>query len=281
MNEKDYCKIVFLGLINLLSFLFSIIFFISSSSIKSKEEIERDIFNCPEEIGNLIDNHYKGNLALFVLQVFCFAFFFIFSMGYFYFNEKDENEARLIRYQAINPSTEIRNDSERNINSKQSCMMKAMIVVFIFCQAFYAIKLILVPVFFYKIKLIPDEECITFYKNAMLKSYRDIIILGYIFFVFLFLPIYIILLVLFFKKEEFSSTTFCNCFTHNITNCCIFLSNCSKKCHTSEILREKNAERQTQINDLTIYRDKLKTINKNWKKGIKPSDEELSKLNLK
>ena len=101
MEEKDYCKLVFLGLINLLSFLFSIVFLISSYNIKSKEEIEGIKYTCSYEAENLIDNHYKGNLALFVLQVFCFAFFFIFSMGYFYFNEKDENEARLIRYQAI------------------------------------------------------------------------------------------------------------------------------------------------------------------------------------
>jgi hypothetical protein len=276
MNEKDYCKIVFLGLINLLSFLFSIIFFISSSSIKSKEEIERDIFNCSEEMGNLIDNHYKGNLALFVLQVFCFAFFFIFLMAYFYFNEKDENEARIIRYQSINPSTEIRNDSERNINSKQSCMMKAMIVVFIFCQAFYAIKLILVPVIYYKININPNNEC----KNIILKNIRDIIIVGFIFFVIIFLPIYIILLVLFFKNKDFSSIIFCNCFTHNITNFCIFLSNCSKKCHTNEVLRSKNEEREKQIKDLTIYRDDLKLMNENWIKGIVPNKDELSKLNL-
>lgn len=279
MNEKDYCKLVFLGLVNLLSFIFSTIFFTSASNIKSMKDSEvKDDDTC--KIFGIINNHFTSNKVLFIFQVFWFVIFFLLAMSYYKKNEKEEN--KVIIYQNINPHIEENiNQPESNNNNNQIYIKKAMIVMFIFCQVFYAIKLILVPVFFYKIKLIPDEECITFYKNAMLKSYRDIIVLGYIFFVFLFLPIYIILLVLFFKKEEFSSTTFCNCFTHNITNCCIFLSNCSKKCHTSEILREKNAERQTQINDLTIYRDKLKTINKNWKKGIKPSDEELSKLNLK
>ena len=275
MNEKDYCKFVFLGLINLLSFLFSIIVFTFSYNVKSNEGIK---VICSNESGKLINNHHKSNLALFILQVFFFVFFFIFLMTYYYLIEKDENEAKLIKYQAVDSSTKNRNDDcERNFNINQSCIMKAMIVMFILCQIFYIIELILVPVFYYKINFNKNDELC----KSILKNYRDIIIVGFIFLVIIFFPIYIILLVLFFKKDDFSSTTFCNCFTHNITNCCIFLSNCSKKCHTNEILIEKNSERGEQIEKLIEYRDNLKSINNNWKVGIMPDADKLKNLHLK
>jgi len=279
MKERDYCQLVFLGLINLLSFLFSTIFFVSASNIKSMKDSEvTDDDAC--KIFGIINNHFTSNEVLFSFQVIWLFIFFILAMSYYKIYEKEDN--KVITYQNINPHIEENiNVPETNNNKKPSYLKRAMIVMFIFSQAFYAIKLILVPVFYYKIKLNPDEECETFSKNAILKSYRDIIVVGYIFFVFIFLPIYIILLVLFFKKEEFSSTIFCNCFTHNITNCCKFLSNCSKKCHTSEVLREKNAERQKQINDLIVYRDKLKIINQNMKEGVEQREEEFTKLNLK
>ena len=281
MEEKDYCKLVFLGLINLLSFLFSIVFLISSYNIKSKEEIEGIKYTCSDEAENLIDNHYKGNLALFILQVICFIFFFIFLMTYFFLIEKEENEAKLIKYQAVNAPAENGNDYKNVTNTYQSCMMKAMIVMLIFCQIFYLIELILVPVLYYKLNLNPNtnhELC----RNIFLKNYRDIIVVGFIFLIIIFVPIYIILLILFFKKETSSSTTFCNCFTLNISNCCTFLSNCSKKCHTSEVLKEKNSEREIQINDLIKYKNDLELMNRNWKNGIIPKkeDEELFRLHL-
>jgi len=275
MNEKDYCKFVFLGLINLLSFLFSIIVFTFSYNVKSNIGIE---VICSNESGNLINNHHKSNLALFIFQVFFFVFFFLLLMTYYYLIEKDENEAKLIRYQAVDPSIENRSDSTRNKNINQSCVMKAMIVMFILCQIFYIIELILVPVFYYKINFNTNNELC----KSILKNYRDIIVVGFIFLIIIFFPIYIILLVLFFKKDDFSSTTFCNCFTHNITNFCIFLSNCSKKCHTNEVLREKNSERGKQIKGLIEYRDILKSVNENWKVGILPDGEILDKkLHLK
>ena len=50
MNEKDYCKYVFIGLANLLSFLFSIVIIISASNIKSKKEILEE--QSPDCFGN-------------------------------------------------------------------------------------------------------------------------------------------------------------------------------------------------------------------------------------
>ena len=279
MDEKDYCKLVFLGLINLLSFLFSIVFLICSYNIKSKEEIEGIKYVCSDEIQNLIDNHYKGNLALFIFEVLCFIFFFVSLMTYFYLIEKEENEAKIIRYQAVNNAAENVNDYTINQNKNKSCMKKIMIIMLILCQVFYLIELILVPVLYYKLNLSQNtnkELC----RNIFLKNYRDMIIVGFIFLIIIFLPIYIILLVLFFKKETFSSIIFCNCFTNNISNFCQFLSNCSKKCHTSEVLKEKNSEREKQINELIKYKNDLKLMNNNWKNGKSPNEDELLKLNL-
>ena len=59
------------------------------------------------------------------------------------------------------------------------------------------------------------------------------------------------------------------------------MSNCSKKCHTSEKFREENSNRLVQIKDLRKYRDNLKKLNDRWEeKSIAPSDNELSLLKL-
>lgn len=281
MNQKEYCKIIFIALVNLLSFLFSLIFLISAYNIQSKKESEGIRLICfNESVPGLIDNNKKSNLALFIFEVFWFAGFFAISMFYYYKNGGDET--RIIRYQTVDSPRE----SERNTENKKensqllSYMNKAMIVLFVLCQIFYAIQIILATVLYYKINLIPDNICKKLCKSTILKNIMDIIIVGYIFFILLFLPIYIILLVLFFQQKDCSSTTFCNCFTYNISNLCIFLSNCSKKCHTNEILKEKNSERGKQINDLIKYKDDLKKMNENWNRGIVPSDDELKILNL-
>jgi hypothetical protein len=299
MEEKEYCKIVLFGLVNLLSLLFSMVFFISAYNIQSKKieevevtlEIGSDNFdeNVKDEIedfNNIINNHYISNLVLFIFQIIWFSLFFLFLMIYYCRSEKDEQ--KIIKYQNIDPPIVNENGSERNINSNRiknnnknhGCLMKSMIVMLTFCQAFYIIELIFVPALYYKIESIPTIDCLKSSKNTIVSNFRDMIIVGVIFFAIIFLPIYIILLVIICKEGTFSSTTFCICFTTNISNCCICLSNCSKKCHTSEILREKNSERETQINDLIKYRDALKSMNNKWIKGIEPNEDELSKLNL-
>ena len=300
MNEKDYCKFVFLGLINLLSLLFSIVIIISASNIKSKKNIlvlqNPTCFDI-EYLKGIIDNHYSGIAALFSFNVIIFAFFILFLILFaFCRNKDDENSINLpqdanpiITYGFNTARNMIENRNENNVqnqyqenngNINPEYLIKAICASVILCQMFYLIELILIGVFHYKINAIEIFDCKIFYKNYILKNYRDLIIESYILYFLIFFPIYSIILVLFLKKKTPNPIKFCICFTHNIANCCIFLSDCSKKCHTSEKLRAKNLITKAQIEALSKYRDNLKSMNENWKKGIVPSNKELSNLNL-
>jgi hypothetical protein len=292
MNEKDYCKIVFLGLINILSFLFSIVVIISASNIKLKKEILEE--QSPECFGNnnvksIIDNHYKGIAALFSFQVILFFLFFLFVIIFVFYKYLDD-ENKIIRYQ--NDNQVITNEifTERNINEnndkKYNCdidpqhLVKGFCFSVILCQIIYLIELILIAVLHYKINAIEISDCSILYKKNILKNYRDLIITTYIFYIFIFLPIYAILLVLFIKKKTPNPIRFFICCTHNIANFCKILSDCSKKCHTSEKLKAQNLITGKEINALTKYRDDLESLNEKLKKGIEPRDKELSDLHL-
>ena len=292
MNEKDYCKFVFIGLVNLLSFLFSIVFIISASNIKSKKEIlEEQSPDCfgNKNINGIINNHYRGIAALFSFHVIILFFFFIFLFLFSYCRNKDD-EDRVVRYQIANQNITNEINTERNMtenkvefnnnNINPQHLIKAISFSVILCQILHLIELILIAVIYYKIKAIEIYDCTILYKNNILKNYRDLIAISYIFYILIFLPIYIILLVLFFIKKTPNPIKFCICFTHNIVNCCKFLINCSKKCHTNEKLKAKNSIIGDEIEALSKYRDNLKSLNEKWEKGIAPSDKELSKLNL-
>ena len=193
MDEKDYCKLVFLGLVNLLSLLFSIIFTISAFNIKSKKKMHNDKCFYNENLENIINKNYNVTAALFSFHVICF-YFFIFFIVLYYFVEKDEN--KIIRFQNNNQPLENENEeSDRNMNENK-CeknkieprhLMLLMILSLILCQLFYLIELILVPVLYYKIEGIDNDNCKEVYKKNFLNNYRDLIIVGYIFFFFFFL----------------------------------------------------------------------------------------------
>ena len=297
MNEKDYCKYVFIGLANLLSFLISIVIIISASNIKSKKKIlEEESPDCfgNKNVKNIINKHYSGIAALFSFHVIILFFFFIFLFLFifsYYKNKDDEN--RVIRHQIKNQvitneiyternMTENRNENDQNIicNINQQHLIKAICFSVILCQLFYLIELILIAVLHYKIKAIKIYDCSILYKKNILNNYRDLIIITYILYILIFIPIYIILFVLFFAKKTPNPIKFCICFTHNIANFCKFLSKCSKKCHTSEKLKAKNLLIGEEIKALNKYKDDLKSLNEKWKKGNAPSDQELSDLNL-
>ena len=99
MNEKDYCKFVFLGLVNLLSLLFSIIIIISASNIKSKKgilEVQNPTCFDIKSLKDIIDNHYSGVAALFSFHVILFVFFFIFLFLLAFCRNKDDENIVII-----------------------------------------------------------------------------------------------------------------------------------------------------------------------------------------
>ena len=185
MNEKDYCKFVFLGLVNLLSLLFSIIIIISASNIKSKKgilEVQNPSCFDIKSLKDIIDNHYSGVAALFSFHVILFVFFFIFLFLLAFCRNKDDENIVIIP-QNMNRIIIFGNNTERNMienrneNTEQNqsqenngngnlnpeYLIKAICASVILCQMFYLIELILIGVLHYKINAIEILDCKVFY----------------------------------------------------------------------------------------------------------------------
>jgi predicted PurR-regulated permease PerM len=165
------------------------------------------------------------------------------------------------------------------------CTMISAFVCFIVCQAFYFIELIVLSAYHRKTKLMIEESQKAEYKEILkeyiLKTYTNLLIVGFIFF-FVFVIWYIVLILLKvnynFKTEFTKSRDF---FTDCIVKLCDHCINCLKPKTEEERTEEYNVKIekiQKEIDQLTKYKEDLKQLNRSSPRSR--SDANLNKLHL-
>ena len=210
-------------------------------------------------------------------------------------NRNNGNENNINKYNLYNNEINVDDSNEEDIEHFKT-LMNILLYTFLFCQLLYFIELIVLSFFHHKSKKISEEEtaCKDIIDNYIIKTYRDLLIVGYIFF-FIFIIFYCFIFILQFGKSskkkllKIADKGYFECFSKCIENRCVDLANCFKT-KSDEEIRQENAqtardinteilEKGKYINELEDYISKLKKLNSKYPTGD-ISDSELADLNL-
>ena len=204
----------------------------------------------------------------------------------------------------INTDERIANSGNtRNSNSDDKIedinkLLKFMLFFFLFSQFIFLIELIVVSVYHNKSS---DFEGITKFKTYNLdyftKIYRDLMIVGYIFFViFILFDLYTIILVTKCGRrvelrqdnmEDLENQKYCDCFSDCLINCCGKMGDIFHGCEREgdesiDALKKKLEKLKEQYDELNKYSEKLKRLNDNIKNNnsLASINTGLEELNL-
>lgn len=318
MKDDDFCQMFLYSLINLICFLLKVIFLTAMYNVRSqvkllgidqKIEYGSDVYKDLE----MYDNSYKATAALFAFNFICFLGFMIvlfMIINTIKAKRTDYDQNNNIGIQVHQNNDDINTD-ERIANSGNTRnsisddkieginkLLKFMLFFFLFSQFIFLIELIVVSVYHNKSS---DFEGITIFKTYNLdyftKIYRDLMIVGYIFFViFILFDLYTIILVTKCGRrvelrqdnmEDLENQKYCDCFSDCLINCCEKMGDIFHGCEREgdeslDALKKKLEKLKEQYDELNKYSEKLKTLNDNIKNNnsLASINTGLEELNL-
>ena len=181
-----------------------------------------------------------------------------------------------------------------DVTNTNQCIMITIIITFVCCQIFYFIELIIISSFYHKSRNFVSKSCSD--KNELIAIYRNLLIVGYIFF-FLYVLFYIYLLILYNKcgssaKKRLSKmikSQYCEYCSDCIEKGCLKCTECFKTKTDIEIdeenrvnqrrLEEDNNTKLKYIESLEAYKKDLENLNRLNLSGI-VDEKELTRLYL-
>ena len=300
MKEENFCKLFFYALLNLISFLFSIVFLTSIYNIGD----ESYFLNCSEirNINKKYNNHYKGISTLFSFSLISFLIFVIAliilikrdkmdSENEYNYNNYNNNihieinqininlnnnvvnleSARVIGYNNNNQNN--LKEEEDTIITQNRGVMNTIIISFTFCQILYVIELFVLSSFHHKSKNYEKEyKCENI--KELTKIYSHLLIFGYIF-LCIYVVFYIYLLILHNKfgdnaknrLDKFTKSQYCECCNNCIVKVC-------EKC--TDFFRNKTDEELENDNKINI--EKLQQSNEQKLEYIRQLQDYKKKL---
>ena len=229
MEDILFLKIFVLSIINILSFLLSIYFLVSLYFTK----ILDFYFIIKEK--TVFSQYYKDISVSFSFQTIAFLTF---------------NVSLFVMIYKRDLTSLYKNDNYSEDDKFNFYNMKIFLISFLVCQSFYLLNLILISIGSAKIKGL-SLECNLSRDKFIINVYKNILTVGYIFFV-IFLVVGIWAFI--FAKERF------NFFSKlNINNCNCFERYFNEKIENSPgKIKEKKEKIQKEIDELECYINNIK-----------------------
>ena len=302
MEGRKYFQLFLYSLVNLISFLLTVIFLTSLYNVRSQtkligidELLERN--NEKAEKYRSYGNSYVGIAVLFT---FCFFGFFGFMVILMMLvkqykitnldrermrkihakptksenkvNDKDNNngnngthensEERPVNYMQVNVSSVY---LEENSSISPDTLRKIMIFFYIYCQGIYLIEVMVLTAYLSVSKDLEKDlsEDFDIDGKYFTRIYRDLVIVGYVFlFVFLVFDLYSLILACG-KNRRKRNTIKSEIFQEDTDDVfCLFFSNCITKCCEKMGTTFSSCERENETND-KILEEMLKELKKN------------------
>ena len=291
MNNKNFCKIFIISFLNLIIFLFSVIFLSSVYNIKNHSSYFEFTFdnNCETNFYNLNDmfnKHYKGISALFsfiVIGVFIYLVVLIIIILEDFEDRKninnnfqnnvininipnntnsdDANTERVVHYNRTNV-----NDYEEDILDKNKNVQYFLFYSFLFIQIFYFIEIIVLAAYYGKSKNLESKEKRDKCKlmiQQLSDVYQDLITVGFIFFA-IFLLFYLYLALLYGiigegaqeRLKTLIDSKYCECCGICLQTFCECCNKCVETKSDAEIEienREKEKNLKKEIEQKEVY----------------------------
>lgn len=318
MKDDDFCKLFLYTIISVICFFLNIVFMASLYNIRSQAKL-LNIYEFESFVS--YKNSYTAIAVLFSFGLLAFfAFVAVLLLLMIKTTEKIKNVGENKDNQPIEPvaieSSEERinrlpnKEPENDEDKEEKLKIKILMFLSLFFQVLFLGEVIILSVYHSTAtNLAKDLKEINIDGKYFTKIYRNLIVVGYIFFVFyILLDLYILILVGDCGKrrntnnnnntnntnansnenknlERFEENRYCECFSDCIINCCQKMENKFSEWEKNDERSKQNFTQQLQkmdenIKELEKYRDDLVNLNRKIL-GKKPvGKEELENLNL-
>ena len=318
MEDNKFIQMFLYSLVDLLCFLLSVVFLTALSNVRS----QYDILDLDE-----IDEYksYKNSYAaIAVLFSFCFFGFIVFMtilmiiVKQYKINQiEKERFINLWKEGNITEKTitvPVRQDKKEEEKLLQNYMQisvekftlipsheismeiirKIMLFLFLYTQLIYFIELVTLSVYHSKSVDFEDDDKDTF--HYFTRIYRDLIIVGYIFFVlFLLFDLYTLILVAncgrrraYTKRKtklDGINDRYCEFFSNCLTSCCEKMASVFSGCERDSLKGKEELKKDLEklegdLKELETYLTNLSNLNQKLESGRKVGKDEMEKLNL-
>ena len=325
MEENKFYQMFLFSLMNLICFLLTTIFLTTLYNIKS----QTILLQLPERLKDSYENSFTALAVLFTFAFFGFGVFMFVIMVLI--KKMKVNKVEYQRYSVRenlnqkpiedqdNNNNDVSTTARLNVNYNKgnyviqtaskvdieggkltlSFLEKLMIFLFIYCQIIYLIEIIVLTAYYIKSKNLEKDFDSTYsFKGRgeyFTKRYRDLIIVGYIFFViFLFFDLFAFVNItkcgirpetIKEREEEENKLNkrycdFCGC-SEKIEKACNYMATTFKNCiKTSDDIRNEIADLEKKAKDLEEYKEKVESINNKLMQKKNITFDDLEKLGL-
>ena len=313
MEEKKFFQLFLYSLVNLVSFLLSVIFLTSLYNVRSQTKLigiddllERD--NKEAEKFRSYGNSYVGIAVLFTFCFFGFFGFMVILMLLVKQYKIDNVDRERMRKIHANPTkSENKVDSKDNNNGNNGTyenseerpsnyvqvnvsnvyledsssispdtLRKIMIFFYIYCQGIYLIEVMVLTAYLSVSKDLEKDLLKEFDDDGkyFTRIYRDLVIVGYVFlFLFLVFDLYTLILACGRNRRKKKSIRKPDIFHEDTEVFCLFFSNCITKCCEKMGTAFSGCERETENDE-----EKLKEILAELDKNIEDLENYLKNL---
>ena len=320
MEDDMFCQMFLYSLINFLCFILSTIFLTSLYNVKSQIILLQLEEEGLKDQKNSYENSYSAIATLFAFEFLGFLAFLIVMM--YLVKQIKVNKVEILRSRNVQV---IQNNDKNNIESPNGlstdervnknndfispatvnieggestieCTGKIFMIIFVYCQVLFIIQLIVLTAYFSKAKNLEiDFKNNSAYEENdgkyFTKIYRNLIIVGYIFFgIFMLMDLFVVVIKCGMqgeteeeRKEEeaIRNKRYCDYCSKCVITACEKMATTFKNCiKTGDQIKEEIIVLQEKQKDLKKYIEQLKALNINLKNNTRVTKSDLEAAHL-